>query len=69
MTEPNIQELNKSIEMLTVYRDRLKEEITVISQKLQIPEKKINSTLNENTELTNLQRVLDQLIKQRDKSN
>ncbi|KGG13059.1 hypothetical protein EV05_0734 [Prochlorococcus sp. MIT 0601] len=52
-----------------MYRDRLKEEITVISQKLQIPEKKINSTLNENTELTNLQRVLDQLIKQRDKSN
>ena len=59
------KELNESIEQLKTYRDRLREEITTMSQKLRISQSSIEITLNENVELKNIDRMLNSLINQR----
>lgn len=40
MPEPTREELHQSIEALKSYRNRLRKEITTISQKLHMPQKK-----------------------------
>jgi len=66
MSEPTEKELQESIEELTAYRDRLLKEIVTIAQKLRMPQKKIDSTVAEHSELKNLDVILSQLISQRD---
>ena len=61
------KELNESIEQLKTYRDRLREEITTMSQKLRISKSSIEITLGENVELKNIDRILSSLITQRNK--
>jgi len=63
------KELNESIEQLKTYRDRLREEITSMSQKLRISKSSIEITLEENIELKNIDRILSRLITQRDKES
>ena len=64
MPEPTIEELGKSIQELSTYRDRLAQEVRSISQKLQIPEKRIQTTLKEHSELNQINNVLMKLKNQ-----
>ena len=63
------KELNESIEQLKTYRDRLREEITSMSQKLRISKSSIEITLADNVELKNIDRILSRLINQRNKQS
>ena len=63
------KELNESIEQLKTYRNRLREEITSMSQKLRISKSSIEITLDENVELKNIDRILSGLITQRNKQS
>ena len=63
------KELNESIEQLKTYRDRLREEIKGMSQKLRISKSSIEITLEENVELKNIDRILSSLITQRNKQS
>ena len=63
------KELNESIEQLKTYRDRLREEIKGMSQKLRISKSSIEITLEENVELKNIDRILNRLITQRNKQS
>ena len=55
------KELNDSIELLKTYRDRLKEEIITMSQKLRISQSTIAVNLTENIELKNIDKILKKL--------
>ncbi len=69
MPEPSKQELKESIEELAAYRDRLHDEVTKIGQKLRMPKQKLDSTLENHSELKKVKQVLSQLIKQRDQKS
>jgi len=66
MSEPNLEELNESIKLLSKYRDRLNKEVTLIAKKLQMSPKAINSTLKDNSELTKINHIIINLISQRE---
>ncbi len=55
------QELNDSIQALEDYRDRLRSEIILMSQKLRMSESKIKLLLEENSELKNLEKIIKEL--------
>ncbi len=65
--ERSLEELNESIELLINYRDRLQKEVTLIGNKLQMPPSKINSTLKDSHELTNIDQTIASLISHRKK--
>ena len=46
MQSPTEEELEESIKELTEYKNRLEKEVIAISNKLKIPQKKINSIIN-----------------------
>ena len=58
MSEPNLDELNESIQLLITYRDRLQGEVTSIAKKLQMPQSRISSILKENLELNNINQTI-----------
>ncbi len=62
--EPTKEELNESIDALKSYRDRLRKELISISQKLRMPQKKIELTLKRNSELQDVEKALAKLIEQ-----
>ena len=64
MAEATSQELNDSIELLNCYKDRLQKEVTNMAKKLQMPQDKINITLKQNSELKQIEKVLQQLHRQ-----
>ena len=55
------KELTDSIELLKTYRDRLKEEIITMSQKLRISQSTIAVNLTKNIELKNIDKILKKL--------
>ena len=65
MEEPNLEELTESIQSLTNYRDRLREEVIAISERLRIPHQKINSSLENHDELNKINIILRKLIEQK----
>tara|TARA_B100000029_G_scaffold94509_2_gene84709 strand:+ start:2063 stop:2287 length:225 start_codon:yes stop_codon:yes gene_type:complete len=67
MPDPSLKELNQSIELLSSYHDRLQKEVISVSKKLQMPEAKIKSSLENNSELTELKITLQRLTSHRDK--
>ena len=62
--KPTQKELNESIETLRNYRDRLRNELMTISQKLRMPKEKIDLTLKDHKELQEVERTLQKLIKE-----
>ena len=60
--EPTQEELNESITALKNYRDRLRKELITISQKLRMPQKKIDLTLTENNELKEIEEAIAKLL-------
>ena len=61
MTDASAQELKESIEELTAYRDRLKQDVIGMGQKLKLPQKKIDATLADHPELRRIEGILQQL--------
>ena len=62
--QPTQKELNESIEALKNYRSRLRKELLGISQKLRMPQSKIDKTLKEHSELKEVELALAKLIEQ-----
>tara|TARA_B100001250_G_scaffold97450_1_gene81739 strand:+ start:2215 stop:2424 length:210 start_codon:yes stop_codon:yes gene_type:complete len=69
MSKPTQKDLNESIEALKSYRDRLRNEIKNISQKLHIPKNKIEITLKEHSELKSIEENIERLVQQRNLVN
>jgi len=67
--QPTNQELYNSIKELNNYRERLRSEIVNISQKLRMSQAKIASTLEENSELKNIEAKIQTLTRQISKNN
>ncbi len=63
------KELNESIELLKNYRDRLREELINMSQKLRISQSKTEVTLKNNIELQNIDNLIKELISQTNKQS
>ena len=62
---PSIEELQESIDELSIYRERLYNDVLGLGKKLRLSQKKIEATLSEHPELTRIDEVLDQLKAQR----
>ena len=69
MSGTNLKELNESIELLSVYHDRLQKEVIAIAKKLQMPPQRINSTLEGNAELIEIKQAISKLVAHRNKQS
>ena len=65
MRIPTEEELEDSIKELTEYKNRLEKELATISNKLKMPQKKINSLINSHSELNKIKTILSKLNKQK----
>ena len=66
MQSPTEEELAKSIKELTDYKNRLEKEVTIISNKLKMPQEKISSIINSHSELSKIKIILSKLNKQKE---
>ena len=67
MQSPTKEELEESIKELTEYKNRLEREVVIISNKLKMPQQKINSIINSHLEINQLNIILSKLNKQKEK--
>jgi len=67
MQSPTKKELEESIKELNEYKNRLEKEVVTISNKLKMPQKKINSIINSHSELNQIKTILSKLNKQNKK--
>ena len=65
MRTPTEEELEDSIKELTKYKNRLEKEVITISNKLKMPQQKINSIINSHSELNQIKIILSKLNKQK----
>ena len=65
MQSPTEEELEESIKELTEYKHRLEKEGVSISNKLKMPQKKINSIINSHSELNQIKIILSKLNEQK----
>ena len=68
MQSPTEEELEESIKELTEYKNRLEKEVVTISQKLKMPQRKIESIINSHQELNKIKIILSKLHKQKEKA-
>ena len=66
MQSPTEEELEESIKELTEYKNRLEKEVVTISNKLKMPQKKINSIIKSHSELNQIKIILTKLNKQKE---
>ena len=66
MQSPTEEELEESIKELTEYKSRLEKEVVTISNKLRMPQKKINSIIKSHSELNQIKTILSKLDKQKE---
>ena len=66
MQSPTQEELEESIKELTEYKNRLEKEVVTISNKLKMPQEKINSIIKSHSELNQIKIILSKLNKQKD---
>tara|TARA_Y100001968_G_C19088060_1_gene586294 strand:+ start:344 stop:568 length:225 start_codon:yes stop_codon:yes gene_type:complete len=66
MQAPTEEELEESIQELTEYKIRLENEVVTISNKLKMPQKKINSIIKSHSELNQIKVILSKLNKQKE---
>ena len=64
MTEPSITDLQDTLKELSAYRDRLRDDVIAMGQKLKLPQKRIDATIAEHPELQRLNVVVEQLEEQ-----
>ncbi len=67
MPSPTEEELEESIKELTDYKNRLEREVVIISNKLKMPQQKINSIIKSHSEINQLNIILSKLNKQKEK--
>ena len=66
MQHPTEEELEESIKQLNEYKNRLEKEVVTISQKLKMPQRKIESIINSHQELNKIKIILSKLYKQKE---
>ena len=66
MQSPTEEELEESIKELTDFKNRLEKEVVTISNKLKMPQKKINSIINSHAELNQIKKILSELNNQKE---
>ena len=66
MQSPTEEELEESIKELTDFKNRLEKEVVTISNKLKMPQKKINSIINSHAELNQIKKILSKLNNQKE---
>ena len=66
MQSPTEEELAESIKELTKYKNRLEKEVVTISNKLKMPQKKINAIIKSHSELNQIKIILSKLNKQKE---
>ena len=66
MLSPTAEELEESIKELNEYKNRLEKEVSTISYKLKMPQKKINSIINSHLELNQIKIIISKLNKQKE---
>ena len=59
------EELEESIKELTEYKNRLEKEVVTISNKLKMPQEKINAIIKSHSELNQIKIILSKLNKQK----
>ena len=69
MQSPTEEELEESIKELTQYKNRLEKEVITISNKLKVPQKKINAIIKSHSELNQIKIILSKLNKQKKNVN
>ena len=67
MKSPTEEEFEESIKELSEYKNRLEKEVVTISQKLKMPQRKIESIINSHQELNQIKTILSKLNKQNKK--
>ena len=65
MQSPTEEELKESIKELTEYKNRLEKEVVAISNKLKMPQEKINEIIKSHSELNQIKIILSKLNKQK----
>ena len=65
MQSPTEEELEESIKELTEYKNRLEKEVVTISNKLKMPQEKINEIIKSHSELNQIKIILSKLNKQK----
>ena len=65
MQSPTEEELKESIKELTDYKNRLEKEVVTISNKLKMPQEKINTIIKSHSELNQIKIILTKLNKQK----
>ena len=65
MKSPTEEELEESIKELTEYKNRLEKEVVTISNKLKMPQEKINAIIKSHSELNQINIILSKLNKQK----
>ena len=60
------EEFEESIKELSEYKNRLEKEVVTISQKLKMPQRKIDSIINSHQELNKVKTILSKLYKQKE---
>ena len=68
MQSPTQEELEESIKELAKYKSRLEKEVITISNKLKMPQGKINSLIESHSELNQIKIILSKLNKQKENS-
>lgn len=66
MKSPTEEEFEESIKELSEYKNRLEKEVVTISQKLKMPQRKIESIINSHQELNKIKIILSELYKQKE---
>ena len=66
MQSPTEEELEESIKELTEYKNRLEKEVVTISNKLKMPQKKIDAIIKSHSELNQIKIILSNLNKQKE---
>ena len=66
MQSPTKNELEESIKELNEYKNRLEKEVVTISNKLKMPQQKINSIITSHAELNQIKIILSKLNEQKE---
>ena len=69
MQNPTQEELEESIKELTKYKKRLEKEVVIISNKLKMPQKKIDTIIKSHSELNQIKIILSKLNKEKKHMN
>ena len=68
MQQPTQEELEESIKELTKYKKRLEKEVVLISNKLKMPQKKIDTIIKSHSELNQIEIILSKLNNEKKKT-